>query len=504
MKQTAHEKKPFDVLIIGGGTGAMGAAYALSNRCYSVAVVEQEPTLGGTACNSWVETWIEGLIPPHIETICREMGIKNLEHSWLRKDFAASKTSKGFYLKGKELSEKYESDLKGKVLLLTGHRFLSVADSGKDAQERSTCKSVVIQRLSDGRTEKISARFFVDASADGVLCKELGVECYSGRDSSTLFGESIAPKDAAPYKEYLNEPSLFFRIEKGYDDRELLERCKTVYAEYESDGKTIKKIHHEKAPYLALDGYLGDHWVNPMSGTGAGKTGFLVSKLGVKERYEEFLKRTIEYWKFLKLSLIQASQQHKSRIGAWNVSYVSWGYTGKEEDCASYLGIRESNRVRCEYMLRQDDLTHLVSTLSLGESIAVGSHSVDFHVMTGLNAKELEAFHRIQANGLPKLRPYGIPYKCLIPYAVNNVLVASRCFGASQIAHASARINVVMAQLGWAAGNAIRFCLDHDLPNVSLVDVPTLQSRAYMDFVSRVAILESKYNDALKAEIQSI
>jgi hypothetical protein len=83
---------------------------------------------------------------------------------------------------------------------------------------------------------------------------------------------------------------------------------------------------------------------------------------------------------------------------------------------------------------------------------------------------------------------------------VKNVLIASRCYGASQIALASARGNFVMAQLGWAAGNAIKICLNSNHDDVRRVNIALLQSAEYTDFKNRVKKLESLFNNKLLKE----
>jgi hypothetical protein len=49
---------------------------------------------------------------------------------------------------------------------------------------------------------------------------------------------------------------------------------------------------------------------------------------------------------------------------------------------------------------------------------------------------------------------YDIPYRCLIPQGLHNVLVAGRCLSASHDAHASARSAGPAMAMGQAAGLA--------------------------------------------------
>lgn len=73
------------------------------------------------------------------------------------------------------------------------------------------------------------------------------------------------------------------------------------------------------------------------------------------------------------------------------------------------------------------------------------------------------------------------------------------------VAMASARINMTMAQLGWAVGNASCLCLDGKLENVQQIAqdryMKVLQSDQYTQFDSRVKVLESNYCKELQDEI---
>lgn len=48
-----------------------------------------------------------------------------------------------------------------------------------------------------------------------------------------------------------------------------------------------------------------------------------------------------------------------------------------------------------------------------------------------------------------------------------------------------------MSQLGWAAGQAIRKCLEDNLDNTRTVSVDKLQSKEYTDFIGSLAKMES-------------
>jgi hypothetical protein len=78
----------------------------------------------------------------------------------------------------------------------------------------------------------------------------------------------------------------------------------------------------------------------------------------------------------------------------------------------------------------------------------------------------------------PIARYYDIPYRCLVPRGVDNLLVAGRCLSASFNAQASARIQPVCRAMGEAAGVAAALCAK---AGVSPRDLPYADLRARLD-----------------------
>ena len=61
---------------------------------------------------------------------------------------------------------------------------------------------------------------------------------------------------------------------------------------------------------------------------------------------------------------------------------------------------------------------------------------------------------RIRLGKDPQVKPYDIPYGCLVPRRVNGLLVAGRCISGSHEAMASYRVQVIAMGMGVAAGVA--------------------------------------------------
>jgi glycine/D-amino acid oxidase-like deaminating enzyme len=109
---------------------------------------------------------------------------------------------------------------------------------------------------------------------------------------------------------------------------------------------------------------------------------------------------------------------------------------------ATQIGVRESRRVMGAYVLA---VAEVVEGCKFSDGIARSNYPVDIHSPTG----EGTVIRR-----LPPGDYYEVPYRCLVPRNVDNLLVGSRCISATHEAHSSLRVMPVVAGIGEAAGVA--------------------------------------------------
>ncbi len=106
------------------------------------------------------------------------------------------------------------------------------------------------------------------------------------------------------------------------------------------------------------------------------------------------------------------------------------------------VGTRESYRLSGRYTLTGKDV---LSGRDFPDNIARGSYGIDIHDSHGPGSIMI------------KLSPgssYGIPYRCLLPERIENLLVAGRCLSASRQALGSCRVMAICMATGQAAGVA--------------------------------------------------
>ena len=110
---------------------------------------------------------------------------------------------------------------------------------------------------------------------------------------------------------------------------------------------------------------------------------------------------------------------------------------------ALHIGVRESRKIVGEYVLTEDDL---LSLARFDDAIATANYAIDIHNPEGTGTR----WHEFGAGEW-----YEIPYRCLVPKGMKNLLVAGRCISSTHEAQSSYRIMPFCCELGQAAGTAV-------------------------------------------------
>ena len=95
----------------------------------------------------------------------------------------------------------------------------------------------------------------------------------------------------------------------------------------------------------------------------------------------------------------------------------------------AHIGVRETRHIKGEYILTTDDVLHGVL---FDDSILLAANSIDVHGRFGPMSNEYVTVE----NG----EYYGVPYRCLVPLKVENLLVAGRSVSATSEAAGAIRV----------------------------------------------------------------
>jgi len=140
-------------------------------------------------------------------------------------------------------------------------------------------------------------------------------------------------------------------------------------------------------------------------------------------------------------------------------------------EIAPQIGIRETRRVVGEYMLSESDI---LECASFPDSIGVNGWPVEAHVSGNVALK----FPKI-----PESRGYNqLPYRMIVPRAVDNLFMAGRCASMTHDGQSSARVSGPCFAMGQAAGTAADLALKAGVAPRD-VDVRALQRRLQADGV---------------------
>jgi len=121
---------------------------------------------------------------------------------------------------------------------------------------------------------------------------------------------------------------------------------------------------------------------------------------------------------------------------------------------AAQIGVRETRRIIGEHVFTGEDV---VAGRKFPDAIMRSAYPVDIHRPVG-------AGYSRQDNGKPASAPppgdwYEVPYRCLVPLEVENLLVAGRCVSATHEGQGAVRIMPNCMALGQAAGTAAALCV---------------------------------------------
>ena len=116
-------------------------------------------------------------------------------------------------------------------------------------------------------------------------------------------------------------------------------------------------------------------------------------------------------------------------------------------DTAAQIGVRETRRIVGEYTLTAEDLS---SGRHFDDVVVLQSFPVDLHPAVGDGGGTDTGLER----GFTTASVYEIPYRCLVPTHIEQLLVAGRSVSSTREALAAIRIMPTCFALGQAAGVA--------------------------------------------------
>ncbi|AIQ60503.1 FAD-dependent oxidoreductase [Paenibacillus borealis] len=247
---------------------------------------------------------------------------------------------------------------------------------------------------------------FIDCTGDARVAIEAGVPYHSGREEDGL----TQPMTLMFMMQNTGKPVIPFLPEGCYEYKELadLPQGRELYWEQNGDGTLLVNMSRVKA------------------------NGAKIEEVNYAET--EALRQVFSIVNYLQ----------RNGFGTYALSHV-----------APQTGVRESNQIEGIYTLTEQDV---VSGARFPDVVAQTNYEIDIHSPDGAGTTDERA-----------ISGYDIPYRCMVPEQVVNLLVAGRPISATHVAMSSMRMQATCYALGQAAGAAAAISLDESVP---LRDVP--------------------------------
>jgi len=145
----------------------------------------------------------------------------------------------------------------------------------------------------------------------------------------------------------------------------------------------------------------------------------------------------------------------------------------------SLMGTRETRRIRGDYYMTIQDY---IGRRSFPDEICRNAYGIDVHMprekaeaLARKSGKEVKKDIVKQMAKMGKGESVGVPYRCLTPVGLRNVLVAGRCISTDRQVNGSIRIMACCLNTGEAAGIAAAMSVDDG--DVHGVDTDELRER---------------------------
>lgn len=425
-----------DVAVVGGGTTGPIAAIAAARQGRRVVLIERFGSLGGNltlGLNTKPSGAIVGGIPLELWNRARAVGAAGEDY------YAATKS--GRVKIASPCDPEVMKMLLVRMCLEAGVRILFETYVSRPVLEGRTVRGVIVENKAGRRF--IPAKVVIDCSADGDIAAQA--------DAPFLMGAGDANETMQPVTMYFTMDHVDVEkmvewarahprevpaqsipaTKEGLDYGVWLTGFNGMLKQFQAD--TGIKLQRENITLKTADGLL---YVNATRVVGVNG----LDPIAMSDAVAECYRQIDAYVKFL-----------RERIPGFENARIA--------QVSPIMGVRETRHIKGEYILTGDDV---MKGHGFDDSIGADASAFDVHDPKGAD---------VDFQGL---KPYEIPYRCLLPLGVEQLIVAGRCISADHVAHGRTRNMPACMTTGQAAGIAAALAVMSNAPVRSL-DVGRIQ-----------------------------
>lgn len=449
-----------DVAVIGGGVGGCAAAIEASRRGMRTVLFEKGVSLGGLATNGYVPS-----VAGNIEGICLEF-VQRLDAMG-----QLSKRTQGTEFYHNPVFEPEYGKLALEDLMFeAGSRIIYDSTLIDTVVENDRISAAIF--YTKGGYVEVKAKFYIDATGDGDVSAlsgvpyEVGGQEFGGLNIASTLGTRWAGADLVKYRQ---------AEEKWNADRKAM-GLPPAHFIMELEKQAIE--------------------AGELSRTVGGPSGFFKLNLpNTPEECADFVTFAFHTYYCHNTDVTDISrqvlEQHQliKQFHAFLRKYVPGYENVRLIGMGSIPGVRESRRVFGEYMLKAEDVAF---GRKFEDGIARFPEMYDTHHPTSehwffqrhIHVKKVEgsAVAEDSEKGIhcdARMHPFGtpvgipvrpdprdycdIPYRCLVPEKIDNLLCAGRCCSAEFHANGAMRIIGPAMGTGHAAGLAASVSVMKDI-----------------------------------------
>ncbi len=385
-----------DVLVIGSGPSGFSAAYTAAKNGADVILVEQCGDVGGISTSGLMSHWTGSCDSPIFNEILRRSAEKN-EGEFKDKitNIIDPEKLKTLYLE---------------MLYEVGVKLMLYTFACEVLMDENTIRGVRVVNKS-GFAE-IFADTVIDASGDGDIAFKSGTEYFKGREQDgKMQPVTIMFKVAGvDFERAVFPPSFETLVE-------------TEKGELQALAKEIlpAPAGHVLLYKSTLSGIVTCNMANCIDIDGTNADDLTRATLICRRQMDEIVKFLREY------------------VPGYEACFAI--------SSASLIGVRETRHFVGEYTLNEQDI--LEARVFDDYVVKDAFFNFDVHNITGAGLDKTGVQHKFAQS-----RGYTIPYRCLLPQSIENLLLCGRNISGTHMAHSNFRAMPICAGIGEAAGAA--------------------------------------------------
>lgn len=433
-------KGSYDVVVCGGGFSGFSAAFSAAREGLKVLLVEKGTCLGGVGTAGMVNHLLGARTVDSKLNIyqCIRGVYTQLEQRLLECDGAIDVNTVDLNLPPHGWAAVLGAGLifdneKMKLVLETmlgevNAEILYLTDIVDVIKEDGTVRGIVVQNKSGMYV--IEGRYFVDATGDADLCRFAGCTLLKGDEDGGMAAASLEMHlENVDYEEL----QTYMAQTKDLRFRNLIGQLKEK-GEWKFPYEIFISVMMTKKDVFMINTIR-------QVGIDGTDTRSLTDGIidGRKENFE----------------LFEIARKHFPGFKNAQIRSI-----------APMIGIRETNRIEGEYTLTVEDL---IEGTDFDDTIALSAYGWD---MPNPKHPSYQPYHGVKR----KSEYTQIPYRCLVPRGLDNVITAGRCISVEREVLGPVRVMCVCVAMGEAAGIASAMALKEGFAYRS-VDVKALQEK---------------------------